>query len=127
MVVLTAGWKERAAEFAQYGNPVASAEARRCADELHEELEALLNTKVPYEHAEELTEFAVGSLQNRKDLENVGTRRKPAFRLGALPVKQVGFALPLESVREEELRRLQKKPVGSAAERQARARARKAA
>lgn len=127
MVVLIAGWKERAAEFAQYGNPVASAEARRCAEELHDALQEILNRKVPYEHTGELTEFAVGSLQNRKDLENVGTRENPAFRLGALPVKRIGVALPLESVREEELEKLQKKSGGSAAESQARARARKAA
>lgn len=53
--------------------------------ELLRAIEEIANAPVPYDEAEQLTGWSLGSLKN--GLANAGTRSNPAFRLGDLPFK----------------------------------------
>ncbi len=61
--------------------------SERHEQDLIEALRQLADTPVPYGEVEDLTGYSKGSLINRKDIPNIGTKGEPAFRLGDLPFK----------------------------------------
>lgn len=83
-------WSQERVAFARAGSADLICLSETHAQELENVLAQLSEARVPYGAAAELTGYALGSLKNMA-LENVGTRREPAFRLVDLPFK-AGFA-----------------------------------